>query len=200
MAQNQYFEDNRSLPSNRKEHSFRFSGDIYTFITDTGVFSKSGVDYGTELLLKSAVREDLHGRILDLGCGYGVVGIALKRTFPDCAVTAGDVNPRALELTVENAVRNHCPVEIVESNGFEHISTMFDAVVTNPPIRVGKKVLYPLLEAAHDHLNPGGIFLAVIRRQQGAESAAVKLMEIYGNCEVIDRSKGYWILRCTRTN
>ena len=200
MAQNQYFEDNRSLPSNRKEHSFRFSGDIYTFITDTGVFSKSGVDYGTELLLKSAVRQDLRGRILDLGCGYGVVGIVLKRTFPDCTVTAGDVNPRALELTAENAVRNHCPVEIVESNGFEHISTMFDAVVTNPPIRVGKKVLYPLLEAAHDHLNPGGIFLAVIRRQQGAESAAAKLKEIYGNCEVIDRSKGYWILRCTRTN
>ncbi|MBR2830711.1 MAG: methyltransferase [Solobacterium sp.] len=200
MAQNQYFEDNRSLPSNRKEHSFRFSGDIYTFITDTGVFSKSGVDYGTELLLKSEVRQDLHGRILDLGCGYGVVGIVLKRTFPDCTVTAGDVNPRALELTAENAVRNRCPVEIVESNGFEHISTMFDAVVTNPPIRVGKKVLYPLLEAAHDHLNPGGIFLAVIRRQQGAESAAAKLMEIYGNCEVIDRSKGYWILRCTRTN
>lgn len=195
---NQYFEDNRSLPSNRKEHSFRFYGHCYTFTADNGVFSKDHVDPGTELLLKTAAEQPVSGPVLDLGCGTGVIGIVLKTMYPEAEVTCSDVNPRALELTALNADRNRCELEVVLSDGFEKLPGFYQAIVTNPPIRVGKKVLYRLLEECHAHLKPEGLLLAVIRRDQGAESAMKKLRELFGSCEVAAKGKGYWILRCIR--
>lgn len=193
-----YFTDNRSLTENRKEHSFRFSGHLYTFITDNGVFSKTAVDYGSQVLLKSAVRQELHGSVLDMGCGYGVLSVVLARMFPDCSVTGVDVNPRAVELTALNAAGNGTDVHTFVSDGYEGVAESFDAIVTNPPIRAGKKVIYKMFEDAREHLYDNGIFLAVIRRQQGAESAVRKLAAVFGNCEVIDRDKGYWILLCRK--
>lgn len=193
-----YFTDNRNLKENRKEHSFRFSGHLYTFTTDNGVFSKTAIDYGSQVLLENAAKLELKGSVLDMGCGYGVISVVLKHVFPDCSVTGVDVNPRAVELTAVNAERNGTEVRTFVSDGYEGVKDCFDAVVTNPPIRAGKKVIYKMFEDARDHLYDNGIFLAVIRRQQGAESAAKKLTEVFGNCEVIDRDRGYWILLCRK--
>ncbi len=195
-----YFTDNRDLPSNRREITYFFQGREYQFITDDGVFSKSEVDYGTHTLLKAAAEEDpLSGRVLDMGCGYGVIGIVLKGMNPDLDVTVSDVNQRALELAKLNSERNHAPVTAVYSDGLEGLSgEMFSAVLTNPPIRTGKKTVYRMFEEAHAHLADGGRFYAVIRRNQGAESAMNKLAELYGSCDLIDRSRGYWVLRCIR--
>lgn len=193
-----YFTDNRNLTENRKEHSFRFSGHLYTFITDNGVFSKTAVDYGSQVLLENAVRQDLRGSVLDMGCGYGVLSVVLAHMFPDCSVTGVDVNPRAVELTALNAAGNGTDVRTFVSDGYEGVAESFDAIVTNPPIRAGKKVIYKMFEDAREHLYDNGIFLAVIRRQQGAESAVRKLTDVFGNCEVIDRDKGYWILFCRK--
>lgn len=190
-----YFTDNRSLKENRKDHSFRFSGHLLVFTTDNGVFSKSGVDYGTQVLLAAAAEEDLRGRILDLGCGYGVAGICLKKHFPSCEVVCSDINPRAAELAELNSLANQTDCQVVVSDGFSGISGMFDAVITNPPIRTGKKVIYRMFEEASEHMNQGGIFLAVIRKQQGADSALRKLEEVFGNCEVVRKDKGYRVLR-----
>ena len=193
-----YFTDNRSLKENRKVHAFRFSGHLLHFTTDNGVFSKSGVDFGTQVLLEEAVKEDLNGRVLDLGCGYGVIGICVKTQFPSCEVVCADVNPRAAELAEINCRQNEADCTVLVSDGFSGIDGMFDAVITNPPIRTGKKIIYRMFEEALARLNQGGIFLAVIRKQQGAESAVRKLEEIFGNCNVVRKEKGYWILRCIR--
>lgn len=196
----QYFDDNSDLPMNRMNHSFLFQGEPFQFTTDSGVFSKEGVDFGTELLLESAISFDLKGELLDLGCGYGVIGIVLKRFFPNLKVTCSDINPRALELTEINQEQNQCEVEVVVSGGFDRITQSFDAIITNPPIRVGKQILYRLFEDSYRHLNNQGVFLAVVRRKQGAESAQKELRSIFGNCDVLEKKKGYWILCSIRTN
>lgn len=190
-----YFTDNRNLTEDRKDHSFRFSGRTFTFTTDRGVFSKQNVDYGTEVLLQATAQEQLDGAVLDLGCGYGVVGIVIKTLFPSCRVTCVDINPRAVELAEINSRRNNTDCRIFVSDGFSGINDQFDAVITNPPIRAGKKVIYKMFDDAYASLNENGLFLAVIRRQQGAESALRKLKETFGNCTVAAKDKGYWVLK-----
>ena len=198
MDQVHYFTDNHALPSNRKEHSFRFFDHLFTFETDDGVFSKKGVDYGTEVLLRAAVEEDLHGDILDMGCGYGMITMVIGKLFPACHLTAVDVNSRAVELTGDNAVKNGLDVKTVISDGFAELTDSYDAVLTNPPIRAGKKVIYGMFADSYEHLRENGILLAVIRKQQGAESAKRYIAEIFGNCEVVLKDKGYWVLRAIK--
>ena len=190
-----YFTDNRNLETNRKEHSFRFSGHLYNFTTDNGVFSKTGVDYGTMVLLEAVVTEPLSGAVLDLGCGYGVISVVLKNLYPECVVTSVDVNPRAVELTQLNCDQNQAECNVLVSDGFSQLKeSSFNAVITNPPIRAGKKVIYQMFEDAFTHLNQQGKLMLVIQRKQGAESALKKLEELFGNCTVVSRDRGYWVL------
>jgi len=200
MEGKHYFTDNRDLPSHRRDLACTFQGKDYTFTVDNGVFSKREIDEGTIVLLKAIAKEDpLSGRMLDLGCGYGVIGIILKGMYPDLEVTAADVNPRAVELTVLNSTRNAVKVSALVSDGFAGLaSSKFDSIVTNPPIRAGKKTIYRLFEEAYAHLEDNGVFYAVIRRDQGAESAMNKLAEVFGSCDLIDRKRGYWVLRCVK--
>ena len=171
---------------------------MYVFTTDDGVFAKKGVDYGTQVLLKNAAAEDLRGTVIDLGCGYGVISVVLASLFPDCRVVGTDVNSRALELTELNAVKNSVSVETLLSDGFAEIAFSADAVITNPPVRVGKQKIYSMFAEAHAHLRTGGVLLAVMRRQHGAESAVKELTRLFGNCSVADRDKGFWILRSVK--
>ncbi|MBR2677327.1 MAG: methyltransferase [Solobacterium sp.] len=199
MEAKHYFTDNRDLPSHRRELSYFFQGVNYVFTVDDGVFSKNDVDYGTHTLLKDAVTEPVSGSVLDLGCGYGVIGIVLKKTFPEITVTAVDINPRAVELAEANSTANGTPVEVLVSDGFEAIDDRsFHVIVTNPPIRAGKQVIYRMFEDAYAHLENGGLFLAVIRRNQGAESAMKKLAELFDSCDLADRDRGYWVLKCVK--
>ncbi len=198
MKERNYFTDNSDLPSRPKEIECSVGKRTWTFVTDDGVFSKSEVDRGTMVLLKALMFEDLHGKILDLGCGYGVIATVLGSVFSDTEVTASDINPRALELAETNARKNGTDVRVLLSDGFAAIEDTFDVIVTNPPIRTGKAVIYAMFEDAYAHLSKGGRFYAVIRRKQGAESAMNKLAEIFGSCDLIDRDKGYWVLRCVK--
>jgi 16S rRNA (guanine1207-N2)-methyltransferase len=150
------------------------------------------------VLLKALIYEDLQGKVLDLGCGYGVIAVVLKSVFPDIEAIASDVNPRALELAEKNAAKNGAAVRLISSDGFAAIEETFDVIVTNPPIRTGKAVIYAMFEDAYKHLSEDGRFYAVIRRKQGAESAMDKLAEVFGSCDLIDRGKGYWVLRCVK--
>ena len=190
-----YYTDNHNLPSDRKEISFRFSGLDYTFITDIGVFSKSGVDYGTRVLLESIPQ--LKGTLLDVGCGYGVISVVCAKTF-GVDVTGVDVNSRAVELTLANAEKNGVAVKAMVSDGYEKVDGCFDTILTNPPIRAGKQVVHAILEGAYAHLNVGGCLYAVIRKQQGAPSAKKKIEEVFGQCEVISKDAGYWILKAEK--
>ena len=181
------------------ECEYVYRGERLRFMTDAGVFSKGEVDTGTQLLLE-ALPEEMSGEILDLGCGWGVIGISIAKKWPECRVTMADVNLRALELSRENAKKNHAEVECVESDGMAALAGgTFDAVVTNPPIRAGKQVIYQMFTDAAKSLKPGGVLYLVIRKQQGAESCMKYLKTIYGEVEKLDKSGGFWVLRAAKS-
>lgn len=164
------------------------------FHTDAGVFSKDRLDYGTLLLLRTL--PELAGRVLDLGCGWGALGVTLAKKHPSARFVLADVNERAVALARRNIRENRAHnAEALQSDGFERVEGSFDIVVTNPPIRAGKQLIYALFDQAKDRLNPGGALYIVIRKQQGAPSALKHLKEVYGDAEVIGRDKGYWIIR-----
>ena len=179
------------------ECELTYRGSALSFWTDAGVFSKGEVDAGTRLLLE-ALPEEMQGDIQDLGCGWGVIGIAVKRTWPETRVTLADVNTRALELSRKNAERNRAEVTCLESDGMSALrDCRFDAVITNPPIRAGKQVIYGMFADAAKQLNPGGALYLVIRKQQGAESCLKYLQTLFGRVEKLDRSAGFWVLRAS---
>ena len=178
---------------------FLWRGAKLVFETDSGVFSRTEIDKGTEILL-NALPEELTGSLLDMGCGYGVIGVTVKKMFPDAEMLMVDVNPRAVELAVLNAQKNSVEAEVRVSDIFGNVTETLSDILTNPPIRAGKKVIYAMFEQAYDHLRPQGHLYVVIRKQQGALSAKAKIEEIFGNCEVINKEKGYYILKSTKTD
>jgi 16S rRNA (guanine1207-N2)-methyltransferase len=190
-----YYSENQDVPHSRKEVSFRFLDICITLITDSGVFSKDHLDPGSELLLQHISQQFNKQTFCDAGCGYGAIGITVKKLFPNSSVTMFDINQRAVETAIENCKSNNVQCEVIHSDGFDKISDSFDMIAINPPIRAGKIVIYRMFEEIEKHTNKEGILLVVIRKQHGAQSAMTKLIEIFGNCEMIDRSMGYWILK-----
>ena len=188
-----------SPESAHEARSFRtvFAGRTLAFDTDAGVFSKQHVDPGSELLCR-ALPEDIAGRVLDMGCGWGAMTVMTLARFPKVDMTMADVNERALALAVSNVKKNFMAAEAVLSDGFEKIEGEYDVVITNPPIRAGKAVIYKMFEDAKAHLVPGGRLYLVIRKQQGAPSALKFLKELYAKAEVIERDGGYWIIKCVK--
>ena len=196
MNDHYYTRDPQSA-SRPAECEFTYRGIRLTFRTDAGVFSRGEVDTGTQVLLE-ALPEEMHGEILDLGCGWGVIGISIARKWPETRVTMADVNTRALELSRENAKRNRAEVICAESDGMAAFQgKAFDAVVTNPPIRAGKQVIYRMFADAAEALKPDGALYLVIRKQQGAESCIRYLQTIYASVEKLDRSGGFWVLKAS---
>lgn len=194
-----YFHDNKHLKSNRKEFSFRFWCLEYLFMSDHGVFAKDGIDMGSRVLLEATKLVSLEDSILDLGCGYGTIGIIIKKVNPQLEVTMVDVNARAVELAKENASLNKVAVTIVTSNMFENIETrMFHSILINPPIHAGKSVVYEMFKQSYEHLYDGGQMLVVMRKSHGAKSAKQFINEQFGNCEIIMKSHGFYILCAKR--
>ena len=191
----QYF-NNENLPSNITKIDCFIRGKKFTFNSDNGVFSKSGVDFGSRLLLDFIPLEEVGGKILDLGCGYGVIGIVLNK-LTGANVDMVDVNLRALHLTEMNVAANKCQnINVFESNVYENINTKYTSIVTNPPIRAGKKVVYDMLFNAKDYLTDDGNLYFVIRKQQGAKSMISDLEKEY-DLEILEKKKGYYIIKCS---
>ena len=191
----QYF-DNQKLPSNMVKKHVSVLGKDFVFFTDNGVFSKDGLDFGSRLLLETIPLEEVGGKVLDMGCGYGVFGIILNK-ITSCDVDMVDVNLRALHLTEINARENHCTnINIFESNCYENINSKYTSIITNPPIRAGKKIVYEIVMNAKDYLEKDGTLFLVIRKEQGAKSLIVDLQEVY-NVEVLARKKGFFIVKCS---
>jgi 16S rRNA (guanine1207-N2)-methyltransferase len=190
-----YFSKNQSeTQSKPKRVSFFIGNDRFEFTTDSGVFSKQGLDFGSRLLLES-IETRPSDKVLDLGCGYGPIGIALQKKYQSM-VWMSDVNQRALELTTMNAVHLKAAVQVIESDGFNSIDGLFDVIVSNPPIRAGKQVMYQLFRDAQKHLLEGGRFVIVIRKDQGAESAYKELLTYFQNVSIIAKKSGYFIIEC----
>ena len=165
--------------------------------TDAGVFSRDDVDPGSRLLIESA--GPLSGRVLDLGCGWGPVGLSLALNNPSASILMADINERAVELSERNRRLNGIlNARVIESDAFESIEGEFEHILTNPPIRAGKQVIYGMFGESFNRLTPGGDLTIVIRKQQGAPSAKKHLEEVFGNAEVIARGGGYWIIRSVK--
>lgn len=187
-----YFTRDPASAHDERRIEVRALGRELTFTTDAGVFSRDGLDRGTEALLNAL--PELSGRVLDLGCGWGAIGVALGKRFPELDIVMTDVNARAADLARRNLAANGVAARVLQGDGFEAVEGRFDAIVTNPPIRAGKEVVYGLFDRARDFLRPGGALYLVIRKQQGAPSALKHLREVYGGAEVVDRSGGFWVI------
>ena len=196
-----YFQDDPNLASNIKEISFEINGITMKLLTDNGVFSKNNVDEGSYAFLKVLLPLDLGNRILDLGCGYGTIGLTLAKAHEQARITLADVNPRAIALCKRNAelLKLSPRVTILQSDIYEKIEGPYDSIVVNPPIRAGKAVTYRMYEEAKQYLIDGGSLYIVIRKAQGAPSASKYIESIFGNITLLKRDKGYYIYRATKS-
>lgn len=186
-----YFTNDGNLKSNINKINVKINNSFFSFYTDNGVFSKRGLDFGTRTLLENI--PSLSGKILDLGCGYGPIGIYIAKEN-NVMVDMVDINKRSLDLGIKNASLNKVVVNIFESDGYKNIKEKYDYIITNPPIRVGKKILYDLLFNAKEHLNEKGELWLVINKDQGAKSLVDDLKEIY-EVQVIKKNKGFYVIK-----
>ncbi len=192
----QYYTADPQSESKPVPCAFPYRGYGLNFMTDAGVFSKGELDVGSRLLLDALPA--LSCDVLDLGCGWGAIGVAIAKANRDARVVMADVNHRALALAGANCERNGVTAEVIESDGMAAVmGRTFDAIVTNPPIRAGKQVIYRMFADAAVSLNAGGALYLVIRKQQGAESCVKYLRTLYGNVEKLDKSGGFWVLKAS---
>lgn len=195
-----YYDSNPQIESKIREISFEVNGIEMKLKTDNGVFSKNRVDEGSLVFLKALLPLKLTGNILDLGCGYGTIGLTIAMSSPTARITLADINSRALSLCERNAKELGLSqrVTCLQSDIFEKIEGRYDSIVLNPPIRAGKKVTYRMYEESKQYLIDGGSLFIVIRKAQGALSAAAFIESLYGNCTLLDRSKGYYIYQAVK--
>ncbi len=200
MANHYYDQNDSSLESKPKYIKYEIDSISLEFKTDNGVFSKDRIDFGTMALLESMFLSTGNEIIVDVGCGYGVVGITLAKKYPNSKVYMVDINDRAVKLSNENIkVNNLTNISAYESNLFDNISVeKCDIVVSNPPIRAGKNVVFSIIEEAHKHLNDHGELWFVIQKKQGASSSEKKMKELYSEVEIITIKKGYVIIRAIK--
>lgn len=191
----QYF-SNEKLPSNMKKYDTKLLEHNFSFYTDNGVFCKDYLDYGTRVLLENLPFMELGESVLDVGCGYGVIGITIAK-LTNSSIDMVDVNLRALHLAKMNAKENGVErVNIFESNCYDNVQKKYSTIITNPPIRAGKKIVYEIVFGAKEHLLENGNLFLVIRKDQGAKSLISDLEKVY-NVEVLERSKGFFVIKCS---
>ncbi len=190
-----YFTNNENLASEIRYINYNYGDINFTFASDNGVFSKNKIDYGSKMLVETFLNSShlKTGDFLDLGCGYGYVGITLSKLL-DINMTMVDINKRAIHLTKMNLKNNNVSADVYLSDGFANISQAFDVIITNPPIRVGKDILLNLLLDSANHLKDSGELWFVMRKDQGVKSV-MKILEEKYICEVMAKSKGFYIVK-----
>ena len=188
-----YFAENPDAEHDIHELNVQLLGQNMTFLTDAGVFSKKMIDYGSQALLKCL---DFHKQesVLDVGCGYGTLGLTLVKA-KEVKATLVDINQRALDLARQNVNRNQVLATIFQSNIYQNVEGRFHHIISNPPIRAGKQIVHEVIAGSHAYLLDGGDLTIVIQKKQGAPSAKAKMEEVFGNCEILKKDKGYYILR-----
>lgn len=185
---------NDNLESNLKKIIVNVHDKKFVFNTDNGVFSKKGLDFGSRTLIDTLLSLDISGRCLDVGCGYGAIGIILSSFF-SINFDMIDVNKRAVHLAVMNIKENDVSARAFYSNIYENVNEKYDVIITNPPIRAGKEIVYKILFGARDYLNFGGTLYFVINKDQGAKSV-IKDLSAVASVSVLKKSKGFFVIKC----
>ena len=195
-----YFVNDESVASKPRLICYSFNGVDFSLESDNGVFSKNELDKGSELLIEQLLPINLGENILDIGCGIGVIGLTLAYFHPSLKVCLTDVNTRALSLCSANAnsLKLSQRVTILQSDIYEKIEGKYSSIVSNPPIRAGKKVTYEIYRGALEHLVDSGSLYIVVRKNQGALSVKSYLEELFGNVALLAREKGYYVLKATK--
>ena len=191
---NQYFVNNNNLKSEERIINYHYNSFSFTFLSNNGVFSKNKIDYASQLLIETYLKEkhDIHN-FLDVGCGYGYLSIVLSKVLNINGLGI-DINKRALELAKKNNTLNKSLVTYIESSIYENINETYDLIITNPPIRAGKNIVLTILKDASNYLNEKGELWFVINKNQGAKSI-IKELSLQYNCEVITKSKGFYVIK-----
>lgn len=191
-----YYQNDASLQSKKRSLDLYLNDQKLTFISDTGVFSNNQIDYGSYTFLKTLLKEQKVVSLLDVGCGYGILGITL-RYFGLCQeADLIDINEKAVMLSNENINNYHLDnISCFVSNGFEKITKKYDYIVINPPIRAGKEIIYKMFDDSLNHLNDNGNLYIVIKKDLGGPSAIKHLKELFKNVEIINKDRGYWIIK-----
>ena len=200
MSTHYYSKEQGNLESKQEQYTFNFKDNTFKFTTDNGVFSKDYIDYGSFAMLKEFKPNDINLPILDMGAGYGPIGIVVNRLY-NREVWMCEINERAYNLILKNAKDNKSEnIKAFHSDLYEKVPAdqLFSSVITNPPIRAGKKVVFDIYDGAYTHLSIGGELWVVIQKKQGAPSSMTHLEEVFGNCTMIDRAKGFHILKSTK--
>lgn len=190
-----YYTNNDDLISEPEQFTFHYRGKDLVFTSDHGVFSKKMIDFGSRVLLDTIELDESKKTLLDVGCGYGTFGIALKKAYPYLNVDMVDVNDRAIHLAKQNLEANDLEANVYISSVYDNVNGTYDVIVTNPPIRAGKEIVTKILVEAKEHLNVDGEIWVVIQKKQGAPSAKKNLESVFGNVSIEKKDKGYYILK-----
>lgn len=193
-----YFENGQDGEITTYTYNYTYHGQNLSFVSYTGVFSKQGIDFGSNLLLNT-LPSFSNEKVLDLGCGMGVVGCCLAKANPTANVVMSDVKKLGVLAANQNIVLNKITnAKAIESFSFANIKELFHSIITNPPIRAGKKVVYQMLSDSFDHLYPGGKLFVVVQKKQGAPSMAKFLENMFGNIDIVNKKNGYFVFMCKK--
>lgn len=195
----QYFSNSPQSKRNEKQLETIVNGIELKLTTDSGVFSKDRVDYGSQRLIETFTEEVTlkEGQsVLELGSGYGPILITLAKAHSKVDFTGVELNERAFELAKRNAELNKVGQIkwILNDATAVELTDQYDYVLTNPPIRAGKKTVHQFITHAYKQVKPNGSLWVVIQKKQGAPSLMSHMEDIFGNVEKVKQDKGYWIL------
>ena len=195
-----YYSNKPQTESKPRQWKFTLREHTFTFETDAGVFSKSEVDFGSRVLIDTFEMPEVEGDVLDVGCGYGPIGLSIAKTNPERFVHMMDINTRAIALAEKNAQVNGIQnVRIFESDGLASVGDVkAAAILTNPPIRAGKETIFRFYDESYEKLVEGGELWIVIQKKQGAPSTVSHLEELFSEVDVVEKKKGYWIIRAKK--